>query len=126
MNALFTVSSGFHAIVDAPTWGVLLLKMTAILATAWFGHLALLRTNPRWRVLLWRVTAVGLLALPAIAWLLPAIKIHVAQPPMAITICLIDRYTTLINGSRSNKPSTAAMIRLPNTFAPNSPRLRSG
>jgi beta-lactamase regulating signal transducer with metallopeptidase domain/protocatechuate 3,4-dioxygenase beta subunit len=72
---------GWQAIVDAPVWVALVLKITAVLLAAWLAHLALKRTNPRWRVFLWRVTAVGLTALPAIAWLLPALKIHVRQPP---------------------------------------------
>ena len=55
--------------MDAPVWVVLLLKITAILLAAWLAHLALARANPRWRVFLWRVTAVGLIALPAVAWL---------------------------------------------------------
>ena len=71
---------GFEqSIVDAPGWVVLLLKITAILVAAWLVHLALRGANPRWRVLLWRVTVVGLIALPTVAWLLPAIKIYVGQ-----------------------------------------------
>ncbi len=81
MNALLMASGGLPSIVDAPVWVVLVLKATAILSVAWLVHLAIARTNPRWRVFLWRVTAVGLISLPAIAWFLPALKIRVEQPP---------------------------------------------
>ena len=74
---------GWQSMVDAPLWVVLLLKITAILSAAWLAHAALVRANPRWRVLLWRVTAVGLIALPSAVWSLPALNIRVQQPPPA-------------------------------------------
>ena len=84
MNAWLTTFEGFvQSIVDAPGWVVLVLKITAILMAAWLVHLALMGANPRWRVLLWRVTAVGLIALPPVAWLLPAINIRVGQAAAA-------------------------------------------
>jgi beta-lactamase regulating signal transducer with metallopeptidase domain len=83
MNTLLTAFGGWRSIVDAPLWFALLLKVTAILSAAWLAHLALARSNPRWRVFLWRVTAVGLIALPAAAWLLPALQIRVEQPLVA-------------------------------------------
>jgi beta-lactamase regulating signal transducer with metallopeptidase domain/protocatechuate 3,4-dioxygenase beta subunit/Leucine-rich repeat (LRR) protein len=79
MNAFQLASHGMQSIVDAPEWIVFLLKITGILLAAWLAHLALMRTNPRWRVLLWRIAAVGLIALPTVAWLLPTMKIYV-QP----------------------------------------------
>jgi beta-lactamase regulating signal transducer with metallopeptidase domain/uncharacterized GH25 family protein len=81
MNDLLTASHGLQPIIDAPVWVVLLLKATAILFAAWLAHLAIRRTNPRWRVFLWRVTAVSLITLPAIAWLLPALEVRVEQSP---------------------------------------------
>ncbi len=81
MNALLMASLGLQPIVDAPVWVVLVLKATAILSVAWLVHLAIARTNPRWRVFLWRVTAVSLFVLPPIAWLLPAVEICVEQSP---------------------------------------------
>ena len=80
MNTLLMTSLGLQSLVDAPVW-VLLLKTTAILSVGWLAHLTLARANPRWRVLLWRVTAVSLITLPAIAWLLPALEIPLHQPP---------------------------------------------
>ncbi len=82
MNTLLVASRGLRPIVDAPEWVVLLLKITAILLAAWVAHLALKRANPRWRVFLWRVTTAGLIALPAVAWLLPALQIRVQPPPL--------------------------------------------
>ena len=82
MNALLTASRLLQPIADAPVWVVLLLKVTAILSAAWLVHLALARANPRWRVFLWRVTAVGLIALPAMAWLVPALQIRLEPPPV--------------------------------------------
>jgi hypothetical protein len=59
MNAWLTTFERFvQSIIDAPAWALLLVKVTAILLAAWLVHMALLRANPRWRVLLWRVTAV--------------------------------------------------------------------
>ena len=42
---------------------VLLWKATLLLAAAWLIHFALMKADPRWRVLLWRATAVGLVLL---------------------------------------------------------------
>ena len=81
MNTLLVASRSLQPVVDAPEWVLLLLKVTAILLAAWVAHLVLKRANPRWRVFLWRVTAVGLIALPAVAWLFPALEIRVEQPP---------------------------------------------
>ncbi|MHB1034018.1 MAG: carboxypeptidase regulatory-like domain-containing protein [Pirellulales bacterium] len=82
MNALLAAFGGLQTLADAPASVVFVLKITAILSAAWLAHLALAWVNPRWRVLLWRATAVGLVALPAISWVLPALEIHVPQPPV--------------------------------------------
>ena len=66
MNAWLTALGGFVGFVTARHLrAVLLVKITTILVAAWLVQLALLRANPRWRVLLWRMTAVGLIGLPA-------------------------------------------------------------
>jgi beta-lactamase regulating signal transducer with metallopeptidase domain/uncharacterized GH25 family protein/thiol-disulfide isomerase/thioredoxin len=94
MNAWLTVSRFWQPIIEAPLWAVLLVKLTAILLAAWLAHLALRRTNPRWRVFLWRVTAVGLVVLPAVAWMLPSLPIHVQPPPakeVATKVAAFDR-----------------------------------
>ena len=81
MNTQIMLSHILQAIVDAPVWCLLLLKITAMLCLAWLVHLALFGANPRWRVLLWRMTAAGLIALPAIVWLLPAMQIRFIPSP---------------------------------------------
>src|SRR5687768_15291113 len=42
---------------------LLIAKITFLLALAWILHSAIAASNPRWRVLIWRITAGGLLAL---------------------------------------------------------------
>ena len=81
MNTQIMLSRILQAIVDAPVWSLLLMKITAILGLAWLVHLALFGANPRWRVLLWRMTAAGLIALPAIVWLFPAMQIRFIPSP---------------------------------------------
>jgi beta-lactamase regulating signal transducer with metallopeptidase domain/uncharacterized GH25 family protein/thiol-disulfide isomerase/thioredoxin len=80
VNLLSAILGGFPSLVDVPACGMLLLKATALLAVAWAAHGALGRRNPRWRVVVWRVAAVGLVALPVVTWLLPAMNIYVEQP----------------------------------------------
>ena len=84
MNAFFADFFGLQTIIDAPVWVLLLLKLTAILSAAWLAHLALARANPRWRIFLWRMTAVGLIALPVVSLLLPAMEIHVLPSPSVL------------------------------------------
>jgi beta-lactamase regulating signal transducer with metallopeptidase domain len=81
MNTQIMLSHILQAIVDTPVWCLLLLKITAILGLAWLAHLALFGANPRWRVLLWRMTAAGLLLLPGITWFLPAVQIRFIPSP---------------------------------------------
>src|SRR5690349_428468 len=72
--------------VELPPVVMLLLKITLLLGAGWLAHFALLRRNPRWRVLLWRGMTVGVLVAPAIALLLPVLKIVLPQPPSAPVI----------------------------------------
>ena len=68
--------------IDAPFWlrqylefSVLtwmLIKWTAILAAAWGWHFVLYRSNPRWRVLVWRAAALLLIVLPVLHFALPS------------------------------------------------------
>ncbi len=39
-----------------------LIRISIILAAAWLAHTPLRRRNPRYRILLWRLTAVSVLA----------------------------------------------------------------
>ncbi|MCL4692132.1 MAG: M56 family metallopeptidase [Candidatus Hydrogenedentes bacterium] len=67
-----------------------LLKATVLLACAWIVHAALRGRNPRWRVLLWRATLVGLAVLPAAEWALPRLEValveETAPPPRAAPV----------------------------------------
>ena len=77
------LSGPLSLLAEAPMWAVLLGKATVLLAAAWMIHCVLIRTNPRWRVLLWRGAAVALLVLPLVGLALPAIELRVASPEPA-------------------------------------------
>lgn len=79
MNSLMSAFHGWSSLVEAPL-GMLLAKVTALLAAAWFAYAVLGRVNPRWRVLLWRVTATSLVLLPLLPLLVPAWSIEVPRP----------------------------------------------
>jgi beta-lactamase regulating signal transducer with metallopeptidase domain/uncharacterized GH25 family protein len=121
MNALLMASRGLQPIVDAPVWIVLLSKITAILLIAWLIHLALARTNPRWRVFLWRVTTVGLIVLPAAGWLLPALEIHVLQPPPVVETAAVSAAPQALSPDRvaPGYAPAASTIKLSGTKAAN-------
>jgi beta-lactamase regulating signal transducer with metallopeptidase domain len=78
-----SLTSGLARIAMMNAGTVLLGKATLLLAVGWLLHAALARANPRWRVLLWRGVAVGLVLLPlgALGW--PALEIRVATPEPA-------------------------------------------
>lgn len=50
--------------IELPFIASVLLKMTLFLSLAWVLRFALWQANPRWRVLLWRRVAVGLVRFP--------------------------------------------------------------
>ena len=64
----------------APLWMLLLTKATLVLAVAWVIHFSLARANPRWRILLWRGTVVGLVVTGV--WIpgLPGLEIRMQTP----------------------------------------------
>src|SRR5438067_325898 len=68
------------ALIALPPVLNILVKLTLILALGWMLHFALLRANPRWRVLLWRAVALGVIAVPLIALALPIIRISLPRP----------------------------------------------
>ncbi|MEN6625130.1 MAG: carboxypeptidase regulatory-like domain-containing protein [Candidatus Sumerlaeia bacterium] len=70
------------AIPAAGGWTLLAGKLTLLLALGWLLHAALGRANPRWRVLLWRLIAVGSILLPLSIWT-PAIEFTLDPPPAA-------------------------------------------
>lgn len=77
------ITSVTQYLVGMPLPVELLLKVTLLLAVAWLIYGALEKANPRWRVLLWRGTAVASFALPFIVLGLPAWSLPIAARPTA-------------------------------------------
>jgi hypothetical protein len=71
-------------LVDIPFSEMVLLKITILLAVAWALHRALARANPRWRVLLWRVTAVAVVLGPLWMRFGPPVTVSIAEQPKAV------------------------------------------
>jgi len=68
-------------LVELPMALDVLLKASLILGLGWALHCALVRSNPRWRVLLWRAVSMGMLLAPLLALVMPTLKLTV--PPSA-------------------------------------------
>ncbi len=66
-----------RALADLPPVLDAMLKMTLLLGVAWILRFAIRRGNPRWRVLLWRGAAVGLVLLPLLGVLLPEVSLPI-------------------------------------------------
>ena len=49
----------------SPVYAVLM-KITLVVALGWVLHFMLLRSNPRWRVLVWRLVLVGMVVIPVL------------------------------------------------------------
>ena len=95
MNASIIALGGLHTLVQASVWSILLLKVTAILIIAWLVYFVLKQVNPRWRILLWRVTAAGLMLLLVATWMFPALKLRILQPPsVEETVAVVSDTTT--------------------------------
>ncbi len=62
---------------EAPWPLVILAKITLVLCLAWIAYGICQRSNPRWRVTIWRCAVVGVLAIPLLHWSLPAVKTSV-------------------------------------------------
>ncbi len=69
-----------HALVDLHPVPDALLKLTVVLLTAWGISLCLRSRNPRWRVLLWRISITGALSIPVLLLLAPAWEFPVTPP----------------------------------------------
>ena len=81
-----TLTTWLTQLADGPLWMLLLAKASVLLVLAWLLHFSLSRANPRWRVLLWRSLAVGLVALPVAEILTPELPVEIARPEPAPTV----------------------------------------
>ena len=78
MNALV---SRLAAVATEADWPMgVLFRLSLLLALAWLLHATLVRANPRWRVLLWRGSAVAVFVLVALGPLGPAIPLALLPP----------------------------------------------
>lgn len=93
MTANTLMAGWLSALTDAP-WGIeTLVRATLLLVGAWLLHLLLRPANPRWRVLLWRGTGVGLFLLPLTALVLPPIAVEVTLPQVTEVTAMPARVT---------------------------------
>jgi len=72
-------------LVDLPVVWDLGLRITLLLGLAWLTHLALARSNPRWRVQLWRFASVAVVVV-AFTTFLPKVAISVTRPAEEVLI----------------------------------------
>lgn len=104
MQTLIRILPSLTDLASAPSEVILVAKCTILLAVAWILHGALAGQNPRARVLLWRATMVGVVALPMLAclpplltWRLPGLEQpfstaasestpNTGQPPLASAV----------------------------------------
>ena len=63
----------------------LVIKITLLLALAWLSHAALGRANPSWRVLVWRLTALGIVLLILLAGLPPMVRLPLLRQTAEVT-----------------------------------------
>src|ERR1035437_9336649 len=111
MNASTFLTWTVARLAGAPLLTALLFKATALLALAWELHAGLAGRNPRWRVALWRGTAVALAVLPTmvlappfVVWRLPGPtpapvatandKVAPADPTVPPDLARLDSSTT--------------------------------
>lgn len=86
MNLLDFLHQTVAQVSTMPGGVVVLSKATLLLAVAWLIHFALAKANPRWRALLWRGAAVGLLSLVVWTVGLPGYAVRVEGPePVAVS-----------------------------------------
>ncbi len=87
-----------------PVIAEILVKTTLFLGAAWVAHVLLRRANPRWRVLLWRGAAVGLLTIPVLRASLPELSVHIALSPGASAYDTYSRPLRLGPGPQKLSP----------------------
>jgi beta-lactamase regulating signal transducer with metallopeptidase domain/thiol-disulfide isomerase/thioredoxin len=62
---------------------LLITKISVLLVSAWLLYFALARANPRWRVLVWRSSGVGIVLLTVLAVLPPIVEVPIMSPRKA-------------------------------------------
>lgn len=74
-----------HQLAELPLLSSILLKVTILLATAWAFQFLLRKSNPYWRVLLWRCVGGAIVATPLLILFTPAIRIALPAAGSAVT-----------------------------------------
>ena len=85
MNTYGLVSDILGRLAGISPWIVLLAKATLLLSAAWAAHYCLARANPRWRTLLWRGTALGLMLLSVWSIGLPGWDVRIQSSALVVT-----------------------------------------
>jgi len=88
------------------TTGVLLLKFTLVLIVAWLLQATLRRSNPRWRILVWRMSAIGLVGIALFSLRPPIFTIPVLPPPATVTVAATIQPVDIVD-NRSALPHRA-------------------
>ncbi len=91
-------------LAEGPLWAAVLLKVSGLLALGWLGYLCLRRANPRWRVLLLRGMAAGVILIPIATLLMPGIELTVERPESVAESARVERGPT--EAARSRPAST--------------------
>jgi len=73
----------------SPVYAVLL-KITLVVALGWVLHFMLLRSNPRWRVLVWRLSLLGVVLIPVLE---PFKYLEVSVAPHVETVVVEKPFT---------------------------------
>ena len=106
MNALLSrwIETGVGA-----DWAVgFLAKLTLLLAVAWLLHAALVRANPRWRVLVWRGSAASALIVLALTLAGPAISLAVLPPITESSSTSVGMGSPPLTGPRAVNPAVGS------------------
>jgi beta-lactamase regulating signal transducer with metallopeptidase domain len=89
---------------DSAPLVAILTKLTLVLAVAWLFHAALGRSNPRWRVLVWRLSASAIVLLGGLALAPPFL--HLAILPSATPTALPATESAAKTESATKTPAT--------------------
>ena len=105
-----------------PPWALLLLKATLLLAAAWAIHFGLARANPRWRTLLWRGSALGLMLLIVWTFGLPGLAIPIDMPATPPQTSLAVQNAPANAPQMTEDPIVPSSVTLTPTFRPDPPQ----